>query len=244
MRRPTLRACLIAPVLFAIACATQGGDVAARPDIGTVPDPEESILKGARAETSPDGLVRIEAPASTGLVFMKAPRPHLQRYSRMMLGNVRIEYKEHAPSFDKRTDLALREGLRENLRKEIMNREMWELTDEPGPDVLLVRVSLLETDVRPDLGGSGSGSSTTFASASGGAVLVLEVLSSIDPEPLVRIIQRRGLKAGVYSGADVDYGRLKQGFREFAANAAATLHGIHEGQRQIAERERQREAQR
>jgi hypothetical protein len=228
--------------VFCVACASQGGNAPRKLVIGTIPDPEDAILKGPEAQTSADGLVRTAAPDASTLVFIKPPRPHLQRYAKMMLGNVRIAYKAYGEAFDQRTELSLRESLREKIRREMLSRELWTISDEPGDDVLLIRVSVLDTDVKPKLGGDGS--STTFAAGGGGAVLVLEVLRSVEPEPLVRIIQRRQLEGGVYGGSQVDYTRLKQSFRGFAESSVVALQRIYEGQRQIGERDRQRESSR
>ncbi|MBW2425612.1 MAG: DUF3313 family protein [Deltaproteobacteria bacterium] len=198
--------------------ATAGGSAPALPENFM---PEDRIPTGEDAERSPDGLVRVEAPESRGLIYVKSPRPHLQRYKRMILAPTEISYRKGGPQFGSLDHDILAKRFRADLIAAINAGPAWERTDRPAEDVLLVRVAIIDVDVQPDLGGSGS--SITYATAAGGAIVAFELAESQTGQPLYRYIERRILPAGVYSGSRVDRQRLAELFGQFARHVGAQL---------------------
>ena len=77
--------------VLALSCARAPGELV----VGeTTPDeqimPEQVIPSGEDAERTKDGLVRVRAPTIDALIYVKPPRPHLQRYDRMYVNMPQI----------------------------------------------------------------------------------------------------------------------------------------------------------
>jgi hypothetical protein len=77
----------------------------------------------------------------------------------------------------------------EVFREELAKSRALELTDTPGPDVLLVHISLLDivSKVPPD----GPGRTEIYLDEVGAATLVLELKDSMSGETLARAVDRR-----------------------------------------------------
>ena len=100
--------------------------------------PEQRIQTGDDVERTADGLVRVHAPEARGAVYVKPPRPHLQRYRAMMVEPASITYRESGGRFRESVQNLLEEGFRKDLLAAIRRGPAWESVDVPGPDVLLV----------------------------------------------------------------------------------------------------------
>ncbi len=221
-------------LLLACACAGSSGGVSEQtPD--EVFMPEYVIPRGDDAERTEDGLVRVDTPKLKALVYVKPPRPRLDRYDRMYVNMPQIRYKRGVRHWEQRDEAVLMSYLR-NVFVEKLSGQVWELVEDPGPGVLFVRISLLEVDIEPAR--RRSEASTSFVEAGGGAILALEFFDSETAEPLFRYVEKRELPVGVYSGAAVEQDRLKHAVGDFASNLSRFVETTFGVVREIERRER------
>ena len=75
------------------------------------------------------------------------------------------------------------------FREELARSRHFALTNEPGPDVLRVRISLL--DIVSNVPPEGPGRTTTYLDEFGAATLVLELENAMSGEILARTVDRR-----------------------------------------------------
>jgi Protein of unknown function (DUF3313) len=167
----------------------------------------------AACETSPvvtdqvshDGLTKVER---TGFdqVWVKQGYD-LAPYKRIKLEGVGIEYRPvdcrsatarraSAERFclDDRQKERLQEIMKEAFTKELGKSTRFTLTNETGPDVLLIRGALLDvvSYVPPDLIGRGD----VFLSSVGEATLIFEIRDSTSNSILARVADRRAAESG------------------------------------------------
>jgi hypothetical protein len=150
-------------------------------------------------ETSFDGLARVE-----NSIYDQAwvrPGVDLQAYTKLMLQEAGISYRatraahtvaatggREFPLSDRQKE-RLREIVRTAFAEELAKSQRFEIAREPGPDVLLLRGSLLDvvSFVPPEEAGAGK----VYLRAVGEATLVLELRDSTTDAILARIIDRR-----------------------------------------------------
>ena len=171
--------------LAVCACTTQP------PAIDTGPD----------AEVTFDGLHKVNNAAADEA--WAKPGLDLSPYSKVMLDNAGIEYRPGGESG--RTSIARTRGgpyevteeqkerllsvVTEAFREELARSDRFELVDEPGPDVLLVRGALL--DVVSNVPPEPIGLTDIYLTSVGEATLVLELRDSITNAILARAKDRR-----------------------------------------------------
>ncbi|MDP2324187.1 MAG: DUF3313 family protein [Gammaproteobacteria bacterium] len=90
------------------------------------------------------------------------------------------------------------EMVTEVFREELAKSRTLTLTTEPGPDVLLVRISLL--DIVSKVPPEGSGRTEIYLDEVGAATLVLELQDSTSGETLARAVDRRAAES--FDGLD------------------------------------------
>ena len=153
------------------------------------------------SETSFDGLVRVEN-ARASLAWVD-PHFDLSPYSKVMYEEAGIEFslERRAPrsgvSRQGRREFNVRPAARERLqrildeafRRELGRSQHFELVDEPGPDVLLAWVGLL--DVVSFVPPERSAREDVYLARVGEATLVIELRDSESKMTLVRIMDRR-----------------------------------------------------
>ena len=162
--------------------------------------------------TAPDPVVDADAPTYDGLVPVRDPglreawvRPaiDLSRYEQMVLLPIEVQFRAVRPaagttlgrSQDREFPISPADQQRlvdlvtEVFREELAKSRHLTLTTEPGPDVLLVRTSLLDivSRVPPEV----PGRSEIFLDEVGAATLVLELQDSQSGETLARAVARR-----------------------------------------------------
>jgi hypothetical protein len=165
---------------------------------------EPTIQTGPDAETTFDGLVRIDNSR-----FANAwidPDVNLKQYTKIIPSRAEFEFravKEGPRSTSQRRSLnnssefwispANRERLvtevSDVFRDELSNLNSFTITDEPGPDTLIVVGTLhdIVSNVPPDMIGRGE----IFISSVGEATLVLELRDSLSGETIYRAVDRR-----------------------------------------------------
>ena len=167
-----------------------------------------SLLVGCNTTTTPtattemshDGLTRIEK-AGFDQVWVKRGTD-LSQYKRIKLEGVGIEYRPakcarstmQASSqtefcLDDKQKARLVDLIRESFRTELGKSTRFTLTDETGPDVLLIRGALLDvvSYVPPEPIGRGD----IFLNAVGEATLIFEIRDASSNAILARVADRR-----------------------------------------------------
>ncbi len=146
------------------------------------------------AETSFDGLVEI-ANARASAAWIR-PDFDLTPYSRVKLVGAGIEYRP-VHRAGARREFPLSDGAKERLgrilhaafQEELGRSQRFELTEETGPDVLLVWGGLL--DVVSFVPPAASGRGDIFLQRIGEATLVVELRDSSSNATLARVLDRR-----------------------------------------------------
>ena len=148
-------------------------------------------------ETSFDGLVRLRNPRF-GAVWI-APDLDLSGYSKIRLEGAGIEFRDVANRGTRRSggEFPLSESAKQRLsqimedafRSELARSSQFELTEEPGPDVLTIWGGLYDvvSFVPPTQAGRGD----IWLRSVGEATLVIELRDSRSNATLVRILDRR-----------------------------------------------------
>ena len=165
---------------------------------------EPTIQTGPDAEVTFDGLTRVDNSVLSN-VWVKAG-VDLSAYSKVMFQKAGVEFREvSGPESGSTTggrrpsgnEFPLSEADQERLvetigaafRSEMERSDRFEVVDEPGPDVLLVRGGLL--DVVSRVPPTPTGRSTIWLDSVGEATLVFEVRSSQSKAIFARAVDRR-----------------------------------------------------
>ncbi len=153
-----------------------------------------AVKTGADVEVTHDGLHRVEHSKRFQRVWVK-PGARLDGYSKILTVDAGIHYTRDPKSTRDEfplteTQLAnLRDGLREAIEEELARDGRWSLVKQRGPDVLALRVALI--DVFLTSPATGGGRDRSYGSSAGAATLVVEVFDSGSLEILARIADRR-----------------------------------------------------
>ena len=168
---------------------------------GCVSTPPPTLQTGPEAEVTVEGLVRVDNP----VVAVADPKPDmdLTPNTRFMLDPVEVAYQKD-PGNVRRSGMgignqnfALSTSQMENLRgmfqeavvEALTQDDGYELTTEPGPDVLRITASLIDLVVRVPT--EMSGRQDVYTRSYGLVTLVLELRDSQSGEILVRAADRR-----------------------------------------------------
>jgi len=175
---------LVATMLLVAACAS-----------------EPTIQTGPNAEVSFDGLVRVDNSRFAGAWI--DPDVDLSRFKKVLPGGAEFEFR----SVDKVSASAARRStsreffisekdqrkleqvMSDIVDEELSQSEIYELTDEPGTDVMIVRGAMLDivSYVPPNIRGRGE----IYLDQVGAATLVIEVVDSLTGEVVARAVERR-----------------------------------------------------
>jgi hypothetical protein len=163
--------------LLTAACASSG------PTLQTGPD----------AEMTHDGLTRVDNTAMQ-VVYVRAGAD-LSSYDKIMIRGAGVEFRP--PQQGSREEFPVSEEgkarfvsiMTESFQEALSRSDVFELVDQPGPDVLLVEGGVL--DVVSHVPPRTAGRQDIFLSDVGEATLVLEVSDSQSEGILVRAADRR-----------------------------------------------------
>lgn len=182
------------------------------------PTPGEQALsqiqQGPNAERNELGLNRVDIPEGQGILYVKAPRPHLERFQRLALDPVVIEPAEGDLPWSSAVTNRLRKSFTRSLKNKLKKQETWRMTDDSeGPGVLKVRVRAKEPNVGlPHVGAA-------FAEAAqptNKTTLVTELYDSTTGEVLVQFIARREIPPRIQVGSRVQVDQLRLFYSRFA----------------------------
>lgn len=162
------------------------------------------LQRGPDAEVTFDGLTRVDNTVMS-MVWVR-PGAELDAYNKVMLVGAGIEFREASGPTSgstssmrrsSQTEFPLSEADQERLRETVSEAftsamtgsDRFELVNEPGPGVLMVRGGLLDvvSRVPPDP----VGRSRIFLDSVGEATLVLEIRDSQSKQIYVRAVDRR-----------------------------------------------------
>jgi hypothetical protein len=180
------------------------------------------IQQGPTAERNEIGLHRVNIPEGQGILYIKAPRPHLERFDRLTLDPVEIQPDGGDLPWNGAVTNRLRKSFARTLKKNLNQQKTWRLTDERGPGVLRMRVSARDLSVRMGLPHVSAGRNAP-AQERNRTTLVMELFDSDSGEILVQFIQRRDLPAGVQTGSRVEIDRLRVYYSGFATSMGDSL---------------------
>lgn len=174
--------------------------------LGACATPAPSLQSGPDAERTVDGLVRVDNARFD--VAYADPEIDFGHYRKVMSGGARFEFRA-VP----KTSTSMLTSTRANQREfwisdenrqrlvdtvsgifaeEIAQAEGWEMVDEPGPDVLMIRGALLDivSYVPPDM----VGRDQVFLRSMGEATIVVEGVDSMSGEVVFRAAERRAFE--------------------------------------------------
>lgn len=180
---------LVAMALFLAACAT----------------PEPSIQQGPNAETSFDGLVAIDN-SRFGLAWID-PEVDLKSYNKIMPGGAEFEFRavknrstRSAMSRSNEREFWIDDKNRQKLvdtvtaifDEELAKSKHFEITDTPGPDVLILKGGLhdIVSRVPPEM----VGRTEIYLESVGEGTLILELADSLSGETIYRAVDRRRME--------------------------------------------------
>jgi hypothetical protein len=218
-------ACVLPLGAQLLSCASSGPESARERHLGR-------IEQGPGARVTSDGLNRVETPRGYGVLYVKAPRPHLYRYDAIVLAPINITYKRGFKPWNDAVEDRLRDHFARTLVRQLEEHTAWKLVEAPGPRVLVLIISALELDLSA-IQERTHGSKTTHSAQTGDAILMVDLRDSVSGEPLARFIQKQALPSGMYSGTDIEYQRMRRAFDRFAERAAVTVEEMHSAAREI-----------
>jgi hypothetical protein len=194
-----------------LGCQSQSGPSAAGERALT------QIQQGPTAQRNEFGLNRVNIPEGQGILFVKGPRPHLERFDALVLDPVELEPADGDLPWNSSTTNRLRKSFTRTLKRNLKQQKTWAMTNQRGPTVLRLRVYARELAYHPGLphvsasrDSSGPGANRT--------TLVMELYDSGTDEILVQFIQRRDLPARIQAGSQVEIDRLRVYYSGFAAS--------------------------
>jgi len=180
------------------------------------------IQQGPTAERNELGLHRVNLPEGQGILYIKAPRPHLERFDRLAIGSVELESDGSELPWKDAVTNRLRRSFSRSLKKSLNQQKTWQLTNEPGPGVLRMRVRARELKVEMGLPHV-SAARNAPSQEQDKTTLVMELYDSDTNEMLVQFIQRRDLPDRVQAGSHVAIDRLRVYYSGFATSMGDSL---------------------
>jgi len=162
---------------------------------------EPTLQEGPDAETTFDGLVRVSNSAFKRA--WAAPDVDFTKYTKIMPGGAEFEFRAVRGStsttrvssnqrefpISEANQQKLKDVVEEVFDEELAKSTRFTMTDEPGPDVLIIRGAMLDivSLVPPER----AGRSEVYLSRVGEITLVLEAVDSMSGETLARAAERR-----------------------------------------------------
>lgn len=215
----------IAAVALVVGCSSQ-------PSIQTGPD----------AETTFDGLVRIDnARFSAAWID---PEIDLTQYNKILPGGAEFQFRsvqKMSAMQARRTnenEFWISESQRERLvevvsgifDEELQRSEHFTITDEPGADTLIIVGALhdIVSRVPPDIVGRGE----IWLSSLGEGTLIIELADSLSGEVIYRAVDRRAIEnvggQMIRSNSASTWGEVRRWARRWATRLREGLDSIHE----------------
>jgi hypothetical protein len=161
-------------------------------------------------EVTVDGLQRV--PDSKLAVVYAEPGADLAQYKRVLLMDAYVAFKKNWERDQRRSSThSLKvtskdvENIKNNLSREfqtVFRKTLedggYEIVDEPGEDVLLIRPAIINLDVNaPDT--PRAGRTTTYAQSAGEMTLYIELYDSVTGDLIAKALDRRADNQAFYT---------------------------------------------
>ena len=204
---------------------------------------EPTIQSGPNAEVTFDGLVRIDNSRFAGAWI--DPEVDLKQYTKIMPGGAEFQFRNVQKTAGRmqttrsnEREFWISDSNRQRLIdtvSEIFDEELeasqhFTVTDEPGPDTLVI-VGVMHdivSRVPPDLVGRGE----IWLSSLGEATLVLQISDSLSGEVIYRAVERRSVERPggqmVLANSASTWGEVRRWARRWAVNLREGLDSIHQ----------------
>jgi hypothetical protein len=206
--------------------------------VGCTADP--TIQTGPDAETTFDGLVRIDN--SRFAAAWIDPEIDLTQYDKIMPGGAEFQFRHvqrtsrTSPTRTNEQEFWISDANKQRLietvsgifAEELQSSERFTITDEPGPDTLIIVGALhdIVSMVPPDMVGRGE----IWLSSLGEATLVIQISDSLSGEVIYRAIERRSVeRAGgqmTMSNSASNWGEVRRWARRWATSLRDGLDSI------------------
>jgi len=203
---------------------------------------EPTIQSGPEAETTFDGLVRIDNARFLGAWV--DPDIDLKRYTKFIPGGAEFEFRavrntgrmQSTRSNEREFWISdanrqrLTETVTEIFDEELQASQHFTMTDEPSLDALIIVGGLhdIVSQVPPDNIGRGD----IWLSSLGEATLIIELRDSLSGETIFRAIERRAVQPvggqAVRSNSATNWGEVRRWARRWAVQLREGLDSVHE----------------
>ena len=203
---------------------------------------EPSIQTGPNAETTFDGLVRIDNARFAGAWI--DPDVDLKQYTKIIPGGAEFEFRnvqKMSASAARRSNerefwisdtnrQRLIDTVTEVFTEELQNSEHFSVTDEPGPDALIIVGGLL--DIVSQVPPEDVGRSEIWLRSLGEATLVIELRDSLSNEVVYRAVERRAAETVgnrmIRANTATTWAEVRRWARRWAVRLREGLDSIHE----------------
>ena len=203
---------------------------------------EPSIQTGPNAETTFDGLVRIDNARFAGASI--DPEVDLKQYNKIIPGGAEFEFRnvqKMSASAARRSNerefwisdtnrQRLIDTVTEVFTEELQNSEHFSVTDEPGPDALIIVGGLL--DIVSQVPPEDVGRSEIWLRSLGEATLVIELRDSLSNEVVYRAVERRAAETVgnrmIRANTATTWAEVRRWARRWAVRLREGLDSIHE----------------
>ena len=221
-----LLACLVPTFLIVAGCAS----------------PKPAIQTGPNAETTFDGLVRIDNARFAGAWI--DPDVDLTQYNKIIPGGAEFEFRNvqrRSASQARRSNerefwisdadrQRLIDTVSEVFNEELQRSEHFTMTDEPGPDALIIVGGL--HDIVSNVPPEDVGRSEIWLRTVGEATLVIELRDSLSNEVISRAVERRAAEnAGnqmIRANTATTWAEVRRWARRWAVRLREGLDSVHQ----------------
>ena len=215
----------IAAVTFIAGCAT-----------------EPSIQSGPNAETTFDGLVRIDNARFAGAWI--DPDVDLKQYTKIIPGGAEFEFRnvqKMSASAARRANerefwisdsdkQRLADTVTEVFEEELQKSKYFTVTDEPAPDALVIVGGL--HDIVSQVPPEDVGRSEVWLRSLGEATLVIELRDSLSNEVVYRAVERRAAEnvgnQMIRANTATTWAEVRRWARRWAVRLREGLDSVHE----------------
>ena len=204
--------------------------------------PEPTIQTGPNAETTFDGLVRIDH--SRFAVAWIDPEVDLTQYNKIIPGGAEFEFR----NVDRTTAMQARRGsesefwisdanrqrlidtVSDTFTEELQNSQHFTLAEERGPDAMIISGALhdIVSRVPPD----DVGRSEIWLRTLGEATLIIELRDSLSNAVIYRAVERRAVENPggqmIRSNTATNWAEVRRWARRWAVRLREGLDSIHE----------------
>ena len=203
---------------------------------------EPAIQAGPDAETTFGGLVRIDH--SRFAAAWVDPDTDLKQYNKIIPGGAEFEFRNvqrtsaTAARRSNESEFWISESNRQRLvdtvsevfAEELQKSKYFTITEEPGPDALVITGGL--HDIVSQVPPESVGRSEIWLSSLGEATLVLELRDSLSNEVIYRAVERRAIERPanqmIRANTATTWAEVRRWARRWAVGLREGLDSIHE----------------